>query len=508
MATGRSFAGLFKQLISAFEHSLSSEKIVLTVELLFRSRGSVVRLTLAVEDKEESEPDEEAKPIEIATVRFGKASDWDIPEDVVRALRSRLEDIDIGVPSGPLWLRLMRPYGFLGLLPWEGRLRPALGRPVLRLPDASIRPTERSDVLENVVLVDPPCDADPTAVRTRLQTLVDGILAGSGRGDTSVHVFPSASWYVALADCGAHDERIQVHEPPTQPGDSSNDPIAPWTSWVLKVTGERGIDAVHVLGRARQSDHDGCFLLSPRPQEIPTPTLNSLESAEQTSYRQPDIELNGNDVALLLNRAGAWSAVFVPATPAYAVALAFVADALAHRWHGSVLFLDLDKESSDTVKRATRLLYTVSATAAPPLKYGFLYCHPGFLQDRYEAAAAALPAALVDQAIDLARHAPVLERVWHAAETILPGTHEALSHVPPGWLAATQRFMEKEVLEEARRQSIDVLRSRLPARLRSSDDQPQSSVESNEFDKVTEQLLREVRAVVRRYQEGDKGEDK
>jgi hypothetical protein len=161
------------------------------------------------------------------------------------------------------------------------------------------------------------------------------------------------------------------------------------------------------------------------------------------------------------------------------------------------------------VNKATRLLYTVSATAVPPLKHGFLYCHPDFLQDKFDAAAATLPAAIADQALELARRAPALERALHTAQKMLPGTHKALSHVPPGWLAATQRFMEKEVLEEARRQSADILRSRLPAAVRAGVDGLRDSVESAELDKVTARLLGEVRTVIQRYQKesGEKGEE-
>jgi hypothetical protein len=40
----------------------------------------------------------------------------------------------------PLWLDLVRPYGFMGILPWERVFSQLLGRPVLRLPDFLERP--------------------------------------------------------------------------------------------------------------------------------------------------------------------------------------------------------------------------------------------------------------------------------------------------------------------------------------------------------------------------------
>jgi hypothetical protein len=494
MGLESSLSGLAGQLAGFIAQTMAGGKLVLTVQLLFRSGGSVVKLTLDVEDAPDGRPASPAVPIELPMVAFGAAPALQIPDVLEDALASRISELARAVPRGPLWLRLVRPYGPLGLLPWEARLRAILQKPVLRLPDVPFRATERTDVLENVVLVDPPDlapsdDAGADVVRTRLKLLVDGILAGSGRSATRVHVFARASWQPALSDLGVDDARILVHRTPDCVPCASDDHVAPWTSWVLAVMEQRGIDALHLLGRAARSEQDACFLLSATPHE----------SAARVRHPQPDTELSADDVALLLNRAGAWSAVFVPATPAYDMPLAFVADDLAHRWHGAVLYLD--QETPRVVREAMRLLYTVAATTPPPLEHGFLYCHPDFLQSKSAVTAAAFPAALTEQALVLAQRAPALERVLQSVQKMLPGAHEALSRVPPGWLAATQRFMEKEVLNAARRNSADILRSQLPAALLKAG-------ESVKLDEAKERLLGEVRAVVARYQGRSEGDDK
>lgn len=57
-----------------------------------------------------------------------------LPPNFVGELSHRLENI--GLAAGlPLWLHLVKPYGFLGAVDWESALVGELHRPLLRLPD-------------------------------------------------------------------------------------------------------------------------------------------------------------------------------------------------------------------------------------------------------------------------------------------------------------------------------------------------------------------------------------
>lgn len=501
MALRSALAGAVHQLNGLVDHITSGGRMVLTAHLLFRQGGSVVKLTLGVEGAPAAPAAQAAldtEPVELPIASFKGTEGLHIPRELEHVLKERIAALGPTMPRGPLWLCLVRPYGPLGLLPWESRLRAVLHRPVLRLSDAPFRPTERADVLENIVLVDPPDEANSEEVCQRLAILVDAILAGSARPETRVHIFARTALQEALVGFGAHDARILVHAPPTCAPCHPSDYVASWTSWVLEAMEQRGIDALHLLGRAARTEHDACFLLSATPHEI-VPSTPVLKEGAVKTRRQPDAELSADDVALLLNRAGAWSAIFAPVTPAYDIPLAFMADDLAQRWQGAVLYVDLYRERPDVVGRATRLLYTATATAAPPLKYGFLYCHPDFLQSKHEAVTATLPPALVRQARVLAQHASSLERTRQSVQRALPEAHEAVSQVLPSWFAATQRFMEKEVLDTARRKSSDILRSQLPADI-------VDAAGAVKLDAVKERLLEEMRTVVARYQ-GGKGDD-
>ena len=77
--------------------------------------------------------------------------DFGIPETIGRG-KARSAGYDFRVPptlitmianwmasenqeGRPLWLHFQKPYGYLGLVPWERELQPVLGVPILRLPD-------------------------------------------------------------------------------------------------------------------------------------------------------------------------------------------------------------------------------------------------------------------------------------------------------------------------------------------------------------------------------------
>lgn len=437
---------------------------VLHLALAFRPDGTVVEARLVLE----GESTGEAECWESALADFRQESGYLVPAELVHRLGERL-------PGGAevLWLRLTRPYGFLGLVPWEAALGAALGRPVLRVPDFPARAAERTDVFENVVIVDPPGDPQLTAeVRARLRALLAAILAGSSRGETRIHVFCGARWFAALRD-EARDERVRFWTPVAD-GEhglpASRSDVSLWTAWILDALAGRGIDAVHLLGRAAMGEAEGSFLLSSTPFEAPGLI--------------PDIEVDLESIGMLLSRAGAWSVSFTPVAAQFRDSVAYVADGLAHRWHGAVLFHA--GTGGEDLNVAARLLFAMGATTAPRFADGFLYCHPAFLSRKQAPLAAALAPILAGQAALLAARAPASERFVSWVTHVLPGVSQVQQRAPPAWLGATQRFLETEVFEGLRRGAPDVLMREAP---------PQKL----EFTTGTEDVLAQMRSVVERY---------
>jgi hypothetical protein len=501
-------------ILSAMVTSEPEYKLVLTARMMARRGASAVGLTLTSQEAAPSAaiavaPTEAAPPSEVE----GKTAlppaesigfEWELPAasfidgDECRVPGSLTEQLVESIHklaerqhAGPLWLCLERPYGLLGLVPWEAELVTALDRPVLRLPEYPYRAAERPDAMENVMLVDPPgtpdqpCGITAPQLCARMHAMIGAILAGSSRCDTRIHIFPRLAWYDALQEFADKDTAVLLHDPREfMAGEAGSAParpdsaVTPWTAWLLARM-DRGIDGVHLLGRAALQDGEGCFLLSASPRG---------------TSRQCDVELSVDDLVLLLNRAGAWSLSMAALSPGGARAVAFIADALAHRWQGAVLFARCD-ETAEELTQAMRLLYTVTSTQAPKLQCGFLYCHPDFVECSWDLMLRSLPPLLGNHAALLAMRAPLVERFVNHVARFLPGVENSLSSVPPSWVSATQRFLEKELFDDARRQSNDVLLSQLSARAT-------RKLESVQIETAKQKLLSEVRDVVARYRAG------
>ncbi len=216
----------------------------------------------------------------------------------------------------PLWLDLVRPYGFMGILPWEGVLSHLLERPVLRLPDFLERPRENSDLLESAILFDPQPSTSPESGTGQLKIIVDEMLAGSPRTQTRIHVFPNATCGKALATT-SFDKRVVVHVPSENAASKTvSDQRAasfgnsPWFHWMGTALKGRSLDAVHFVCRARATESGSGLLLCDSPSSHGQQALTSIDIG---------------DVGSALMRLGAWAAMFSPSSDASeAAGMAFV----------------------------------------------------------------------------------------------------------------------------------------------------------------------------------------
>jgi hypothetical protein len=466
-----------------------SGSTLLCVRLLLRSDKPYVGFELSTSENP-PEPltygsaQEQGKPVtwEIPFTAFvpaeglepGECRPLEVPETLVADLRYCLERVE-GASQRPLWLRLVRPYGLLGAIQWERTLCGKLQRPTLRLPDFPERPAERADVLENAVVVDPPPDTDESALKERVRAITNAVLSESTRSLSRVHVFTRRRWYPILSVLNA-DSRVNVYDPDgaaTRDAaaaklaeDSPEDDLlrsarseramhlrsAAWSSWIAGVLNGRGLDALHLVCRAKWTDAGACIVLSDAPKK---------EEGEITLR-----EIGYEELELLAIRSGAWSVTFVPATLAESHPMACVADGFAQRRAGAVLFHTLcNRGDYASFVAACKLLFG-GAGRTPRMTEGFLYCHPGFLY-RAEAASEGLVARtpelfrfVADNAQLLAERAPLKERWISTATRLTPLVKTREVTVPPGWLSAAQRFLEAAAFEEVRRSASDLLLSK------------------------------------------------
>lgn len=428
---------------------------VLTVRLLFRPGNPGVSLTLVV-------PVPQSGPVYLVSERERTAT-WDIafnefhapdrpealalPAGLAQQIREQMHALAQLAPTQLLWLKLAKPYGMLGVLPWERELGDVLDCPVLRLPDYTAQPAKRPDILESVVLVDPgplpEKQADVNQVMARARTLVSAILRGSAHPESIVHLFTTAAWYAKLGKL-KRIGRVRVHDPaPTHTSSAALRAAAltpfqglrsaPWANWIA--TEARAVDAIYLLCRAHRTDTGAEMILSSSPS--PKEKRVSLTAIDE------------NEILLLLTRAGAWSIGFAPVLPDQAQAMAFVADSVAHRSAGVVLFHSVaEPGSADTLAAAFDFLYGGRSAQVPQLTDGFVYCHPS--QTRLQRSAGQRGSFPI-----LTENAALLTGGVLAAAAVPAGAPPA----PPSWVGSTQRFLESAVFDEVRKRSDDILLS-------------------------------------------------
>ena len=436
--------------------------LMLTVHPLFRGSETVVSLQLSTTiDRVEADDDPAAQSWEEPYSEFGAGAPIDaygneglpelrVPDQLVASLRYRLA-LKRAPAGKPLWLNLARPYGVLGVAPWERDLAGALERPVLRLPDYPQRPVERSDILDSAIIVDADAKTDAADLERRVREIVDATLAKSSRTVTRVHVFAASPWYPKLKNL-EKPRRVFVYNP--EEAKTAAEAMksgwdlrsAAWSNWVTESLKGGNLDVVHMVTRAIWANGGGCLLVSPSPCAMGINRAMTMVDLDEFS--------------LLLNRVGAWAATFTPPSRDCAPAVAFAADALANMRPGAVLY-NPGEDAGDAAALAAsgELLFSARPSPAPLLTKGWLYCHPALVKGETPQADGLLAAALAGSADQLAQRAPLGQRVAATLSNYVPGLPDVKVDAPPAWVAAVQRYIETSQFDEARRISSDIFRS-------------------------------------------------
>jgi len=340
-----------------------------------------------------------------------------------------------GIPV--LWLHLVKPYGHLGGVPWERVLVPAVGRPVLRLPDVLPAPQTSTRTLEVAICATgAAAEGPPPAVR-HLEEVARAIAGAAAHRKLALHVFADREAEGVVARVAAQLPGVHVVDHVARgwserAGGSSASSRAgaarghgaggnPWLSAMRDALRGRGIDVVHFVCHGHHTGFGGALLFAADPRGARGDWPSSASAAE---------------LGALMTDLGAVDAVFTAPDRNYSEAgLLELADALGVDRTGTTLVHDAALDpGAGALEAAYRVL--LGAATVPPASPALAWV----VQPRLVE-----PEATEEVLVPRTRAVP-------RAVAAGPGTRAAYEagEPVPGWLAAAERFVEQRGAELAR----------------------------------------------------------
>jgi hypothetical protein len=409
---------------------------------------------------------------------------FQLPKPLVHQIRDAISKLPVE-PSHPLWLHLVKPYGYLGIVPWEDLLLPVLQRPILRLPDFLEPPRERRDTLDVALCCSVPMSEPNFSIVEVLGALARTILSNSPRPRTQIHVFPDAGSFVPLKGIFASETRVSVHDPSgaarfmqSSTGDSTPDSVrsvtSPWLRWMRDAMRGRSLDTVHFVCHGYFSEERASLTVTDNPNGNP--------------YSSSATFLGVPETASFLTQTGAYSFVCTSPPNNYSDSgLRYFVDTMAQTRPGPALFHDCNRDPSfTTLGHAYRFLFSPEPMepVAGPI---FMYCQPSLVdtqlpvhapqayastyvsinEELFSSAASSAdspplspdspppPSAPAPQAAGPGRKRGKKVGPSTAVPTppppapVPPSSYEPV----PNWLASAQRYVEEQAQEVQRREA-------------------------------------------------------
>lgn len=198
-------------------------------------------------------------------------SDFAFPEHVFALLKNQLVRLN---HRDALWLHLVRPYGALGLVPWEQLLQPRLGIPILRLPDfLSGPPLESRSALDVLICTSVPVAKEEFESLSLVRQIVDQARSSVPR-TTRFHLFTDKAVFdqfelqpipnVTAYDPNRAASYSAVERSSTVP-DAAERLQSPWLQWMRDALLGKSIDAVHFVCHGYLSVERGALALAESP---------------------------------------------------------------------------------------------------------------------------------------------------------------------------------------------------------------------------------------------------
>jgi len=307
------------------------------------------------------------------------------------------------------WLELPSPRGYLHLIPWERLLSSMLDRPLLRLPNFTLRPYAPGPSLR-VVLAAGRAPSKPEFPVAEVVEQLTLLWLESTRRKVLVEVFVDAADVGAVRDRLGDHAGVTVHDPDRAHVSASTVPQNGWIAWVGAALVGKATDVVHLVGQGTLVGERGALAL---------PSITSRGPAAGWSGTLGTVELCG-----ALGRIGAWSLMIsAPPDNHCPAGLRDLADAVAQARPGVVALHELDGGgAADQMRRALQMIYD-GTPPYRPLPGVICWSHPSFV-------------AFPDFDVPLCSSDGT-------SALIADATHEVLSQVDtPAWVAAGARTLE------------------------------------------------------------------
>jgi len=375
---------------------------------------------------------------------------FQLPDEIVSWVKNTM--LQENQQQRPLWLHLVKPYGFLGMVPWERLLQPHLNLPMLRLPNFLANPPRESPSVLDVIL----CGSLPAAkesfmVMEHLSHITEGILNTVPRR-TTIHVFVGQDHYHELKNSfqqkGLLDGSVILYDPENassyapleatlQVSDRSGRIDNPWLLWIRDSLGGRSIDIAHFVCHGYLALDRGAMAFA--------------ESPTRNEDRRMARFVGAAELTAFLTQVGAWSVAFSSPENNYCeMGLRQLADTIAQLRPGPVVHHELPLDiTCQAVIDIYRFLFGPPSEAPPLSPALFTYCHPLRLATLHgEVAKPCYSRRVIPEAKETVPSGVVLGSHMGTvtSDSVLGSIYDKEENVP-GWIAASERFLEQQNLE-------------------------------------------------------------
>ena len=361
----------------------------------------------------------------------GHSNPFEKPVWLVNKLRSSIEDLQTF--EGPLWLHFVKPYGLLGLAPWE-QWFDSLPVPVMRLPDViSDPPREAPSTLDVLICTSSPVAKEEMESEHYVVRLVRQVMRRHPRSKVSFDVFTDSErvgqMQAKLGGEGLLGSAVRVHPPDQaasyaipQRNPAVNDSVLdlenPWLLWMRNAIKGRSVDMVHFICHGYFNGDRGALAFAQ------SPTRN-----EDTKWSR---FVGKRELSMFLTQVGAWATAFSSPDENYSDAgLRLLADGLAQDQPFAVLYHDwrADRDGNQ-LGDAYQFLFQEQPGLPPRAGGCFLYCQPFRVESGHDARPLSFSART-----NRAMESPEVKHVFSASfqrEKTLPD-----------WMAAATRYIER-----------------------------------------------------------------